>query len=694
MFPKAVDTIDEFEPTVELKRTPDLSKRRTEFRAAVDKNMEWRDEAREDYEFYRGLQWNKETERALMEQGRPVITDNRIKPLINLVSGYQRLNRYEPEFLPRTNKDNDLCSVRKGLTKYIFDQCDYGTEESRMFLDGAIGGRAWLEVSYDIDYASLEGEAKIKRVSPSDIYPDPESRDPDYIDARYLCRCKWTDKDELKAIYPDKAEYIDAMVNEYDKDELRDYIGTEPLWYQRDTHKIRLIEHWRKETVSQQYYLLRDGTILPKEKITTEHIIIGVKRPVTMPMQKVVVCVFVGEVELEEKDSPYEHGEFPFVPYTVCYLGEDDIPAGVVRDAKDLQREHNKRRSQSMNILNTQLNGGVMYEQGAMDDGQLSKLKLFGTVPGVALELQTGGLNKIKFITPQPPPVGELQSMQETAQSIKEVTGINESLYGGEGIPSSASGKAIELRQSAARTQIGGMFDNLRRTKLGVVMRLWGRKGRKGIVQQYYTEEKTFRVISDNGQQDFVTINQQVPGNDEMGNAVWQTLNDITASDFDVVISESPATATQRIANMTYMVDAMSKLGIPGELVFDLVLDMSDIPNKEEIKKRWLERQEQAKQASGQQEQRPPTISIPFRDLPPNGQVQAAAKAGIQLDPQQMAQRQSVLMQILAQIPPDALLQLAQMEPQQFAGNDRTGIPIVAARDHAADSGRTATDTT
>ena len=98
-----------------------LAKYRDEFRAAVDKDRDWRDEAKEDVEFYYGKQWSDSDRLAMNEVGRPIITINRIKPLINLLSGYQRLNRYEPEFLPRTKSDMELCNVRKGVTKYILD---------------------------------------------------------------------------------------------------------------------------------------------------------------------------------------------------------------------------------------------------------------------------------------------------------------------------------------------------------------------------------------------------------------------------------------------------------------------------------------------------------------------------------------------------------------------------------------------
>jgi len=676
-----------FRPAVR-ERSPNLSKRRNEFRAAVDKDQDFRDEAHEDYDFYDGRkQWNEGTKRNLEELGRPVITDNRIKPMINLLSGYQRMNRYEPEFLPRTDDDIGLCTVRKGLTKYIFDQTEYETQESWMFLDGIICGRAWLEVLYKIDYSTLDGDITIRRVSPFDIYLDPESRQPDYSDARYMCRAKWVDKDELKSVYPEEADYIEACSADYDSAEKYELIGTEPLWYQKETRKVRMIEHWRKEIVKKQKYILMNGEMIVKEDITAEHLAIGIKRPITIPEQIVIVTVFIGEVLLEEKESPYEHGEFPFVPYTVYYLGEGDIPAGVVRDIKDLQRELNKRRSQSVNILNTQLNSGVIYEQGAIDDKQKSNIAKIGTIPGAMLEVMPTALtqNKIRFMDPKPPPVGEITALQETAQSMKEVAGINESMLGSD-IPSGTSGRAIELRQKAAITHIGGLYDNQRRVKVQVLRRLWGSKKKKGLVQQYYTDEKSFRIIGDNGIQEFMTINKQVSVQDELGNTIHQTLNDMTTGEFDIIISDAPSMASQRTAQFWALTDAAAKLGIPGDMVFDILLDLCDLPQKEEIKRRWQERQEAQKQAANA----PPPKAEPkinetinFKDLPYNGQVQFAAKLGIDLTSQQpgtvhqgqaqqppqaqQGEQPSVLPQVLQSLPSQILQQLAQMQPQQLA---------------------------
>mgnify|MGYP001015525318 FL=1 len=193
----------------ESKQPIDSSERfRSSFKQAVEHHKKWREKAKEDYEFYVGDQWNSADLGSLKEQQRPAITINKIKPLISLLSGWQRLNRYEPDFLPRTADDLELCKVRKGVTKFVFDRNDYEYKESRVFFDGIICGKGWLSAEYEWNYESLDGDIVIRRISPFDMYVDPEAKEPDLSDAEYVCRAKWVTKEKIKDVYPDRKSVV------------------------------------------------------------------------------------------------------------------------------------------------------------------------------------------------------------------------------------------------------------------------------------------------------------------------------------------------------------------------------------------------------------------------------------------------------------------------------------------------------
>lgn len=616
-----------------------LTKFRDWFRSAVDKSNDWRKEAREDYSFVTGQgQWSKADKEALAEQGRPAITINKIKPQINVLSGYQRLNRYDIDFLPRTPDDQKLCDVRKGVTKFIMDECDYEYNESQVFIDGAISGIGWFEVRYDWDYDTMDGEVKIIRESPFNIYVDPEARKIDFSDAKFIIRAKWVDKEELKLIYKEHAEEIQAQTDLYDREE-QEYASLEPLWYQKDTKKLRLVECWYKERKRETFYLLADGSKIPKKEFKIEMLANGsIIKPITIPVDKVRVCVFFGEIELEHVNSPYDHGEIPFVPFVTYYYGENDTPAGVVRDLKDPQREINKRRSQSMHVLNTQSNSGWMKEEGAMTPEQENNVRNIGAMPGAIITVAPGALTggRVQRIQPSNPPNNLLQAVAEAEQDIPSISGINEALMGTD-MAASSSGRAIELKQKQAVTQIAPLFDNLRKAKKKITYLLWGKRGRKGLIPQYYTDAKCYRIVGTNGQQQFINVNQPAVVNDPIKGVIQTTLNDLSQGEFDIVIADTPATATQRISQFWSLVDAVSKLGIPGDMVFDILLDLSDVPSKDEIKQRWTQRQEQQQQQVAQAQQAMPKINetVNYKDLPLPIQLQLAAKAN--LLPQQVA---------------------------------------------------------
>ncbi len=666
-----------------------LSRCRKWFRVAVDSGQRWREEAKEDYEFTAGRQWSDEEKKAFKEDGRPAITINKIKPLLNILSGYQRLNRYDIDFLARTSDDVELCQVRRGITKYVMDRCDYDAVESRVFLDCSIGGLGWFNVRYKYDNEIQDGEAVIERVDPFGIYVDPEAHELDFSDAKFLIRAKWVSKEELKTVYPEKAEAIENNYSVYDpiEKENHEQIDIDPLYYSSELKKVRVVECWYKVREKKTIFYTIDGQQLSQEQVTPEMIQLGmIVDSQDFPKDSVKLCVFFDRTLLEEIESPYQHGEFPYVPMIYHYYGAGDIPAGFVRDLKDPQREVNKRRIQELHLLNTTANGGGWIEEGAMTPDQESEFKRMNNIPGHFNKVAPGALaqGRIRERDPKNPPTAIIQAENQASEDLKTISGINESLLGVE-VPSQASGRAIELRQKQAVTHLAVIFDALRCAKKKIAYLLWGRRGHAGLIPQFYTAEKTYRIEGQNGQQ-FIPVNQQVIQQDPVAGTIVKTLNDLSQGEFDIVISDVESSTTQRQAQLWSLVDAVTKLQIPADLIFDTLIDLSDLPNKNDIKLRWQQRQEEQKQQAQQQLQAQIQIeeiknrdfrqTIAFKDAPLPIQMAMAAKAGYvqqevadyfiqamlsQLAPQLAAQMQGQ-MQMQAMSPDQ--MQLAQLQAQ------------------------------
>lgn len=602
---------------------------RTLFQDAVSAEQKWREQAKEDIEFYAGQQWNSKDVEKLKEQDRPAITLNKIRSTVNLLSGYQRLNRYDPSFLPRTAADLEKCKVAEGVTRYLFDMERFDSIESRVALNAYLTGRGWYYVSYEWDWETMEGDINIECLSPFDVYLDPECTKSDLSDAEYVHFARWVPKEKIKRLFPEAAEIVDGLLSRYDQDEQEaEFVGASPIWHATQTHKARLVTTWYRTYETQINWRLPDGTYI-EDKEADDWIRIIAERH-EAKKGRIRVATYLGDLLLEDMYSPYEHGRFPFVMCPAYWLGEGDTPAGVVRDLKDPQRELNKRRSQFLHILNTMANRGWLVEKGSMAPDDKRALEEGGSTPGKVIEYN--GANKPEPFATDQIPSAFFQIDAQSLNDMREISGVNEAMMGLS--PASQSGRAKELDQRQAVVQITQLFDELKAAKRRVLELLWGGRKRKGLVQQFYTEPRVFRIITDTGQQDFIQVNTPVTAgvNPYTGQAIQEVMNDLATFDFDIVISDTPATPSQRLSAF-YALLEMTKYGVP--IPPDVMIEASDIPQKEQIKERIMAAQQQPQQQSPQPSPPNAPPGQPGAPAPPQGQgpsqqqiLQAIAQMG------------------------------------------------------------------
>ena len=82
---------------------------------------DWRNEAREDFDFYSGNQWSEDDKQKLKNELRPVITFNRTQLIIDSVSGSEVNNRNEVRYYPRENGDARVAELYTGAGAYFRD---------------------------------------------------------------------------------------------------------------------------------------------------------------------------------------------------------------------------------------------------------------------------------------------------------------------------------------------------------------------------------------------------------------------------------------------------------------------------------------------------------------------------------------------------------------------------------------------
>jgi hypothetical protein len=97
--------------------------------------VNWRKEAREDFDFHAGEQLNEDDKAILQDAKRPIVIFNRVGTTVDSVSGQEVGNRQEVQFLPRRQgvvKKNELLT---SAAKWFRQQCDAEDEESDAFRD-------------------------------------------------------------------------------------------------------------------------------------------------------------------------------------------------------------------------------------------------------------------------------------------------------------------------------------------------------------------------------------------------------------------------------------------------------------------------------------------------------------------------------------------------------------------------------
>lgn len=630
-----------------IEQTFDIYEAKANVKSALSATSNWRRNAAEDYAFMQGKQWEDADLKKMREAGRPVITINRIRATVNLLCGYASQNETEPDFLPRSEEDDRISRVAKGITKYCLDRAHYQRNKGKCFRDKIICGLANYWVSYEFDYQKLDGAIKIDRVSPFDVFIDPESTEENLSDAQFVGRYSWESTRKLKQVYPDKANEIDMLSHKYDDTELEagaiETINGEALWYNEKYKKVRVVQYWYKEYGKKNVYMTKEGLIDENNPLFVVLLATG-KKPTSIPDTKIRYATFSDSVLLEEGESPYKHGKFPLVREYCYYTGElidDELePAGVVRDLKDAQREKNKNRSQRMHVVNQQ-SLGVRFWQGQIDEHDKKIIEKKSTTPGANIFLKPG----VTFQdgTPSMDSAINLTLEQQADNDFYSISGITpESLSGSIG---SMSGKAIDLRQSVTTVQTADIFAQTKEAELQIVKLLWGEKNAPGLIPQFYNQEKAMRILGDDGKKEFVQIapglNQPMqeqiltdalgqPQTDAEGNPIKQVLYDLSCFDFDIVISTSQASATARKANLYQLLEA-KKSGV--DIPMDIILDFMDFPEKEAVKKRI----QQAAEKPAMPELR---VSGSLDDMPAEALSMYLQTLGVEISPQQiMAER-------------------------------------------------------
>jgi hypothetical protein len=358
--------------------------------------------------------------------------------------------------------------------------------------------------------------------------------------------------------------------------------------------------------------------------------------------------------QMDDQENPYgpDFLEYPCVRYVPIF--RPTYERGMLDDIISLNFEENLRRTQVARLLNVTASGGWYIDDGT-DKKAVEELKQYGSNSGFVADKSKfgGGIEKIK---PTPADKDRFLLAQQSSTDVKEITGINAATQGYKEGTKGEPGVVLNLRKEQGEAANSSLFKNFRTT-----LEYLGNKLLKMLdVMDIYTPEEIRAIVEESHMIDeqmlqkahgFLTSKMdggdlatpQIP--QPPAPEVWETIRPEDKNDFydqvktgidgaiiyaqkypqlrqkfDEAINEvaiqmllaglydgevtqygikvilSPKTDTARMKNFEMMMALQDKYGI---IPVDIMMEYSDLPNKDAI----ITRMKQNQQAIAQQPQ-------------------------------------------------------------------------------------------
>lgn len=391
---------------------------------------------------------------------------NRIRRVIEMISGHQRRNRKSIIAVPKENGD---ATTADQLTKVLMWSCNQeGILEtiSEAFYGALTVGMNLLQVWVDYRSDPVCGNIRVDNTSYNGFLIDPYFRKHDLSDCNAIWKRSYLTRREIVSLLPEHTEEIlGLMGNEtgtrdgkfqyapesygfnynklltYDEYYYRDY-RTQKMLVDTQTGET---SEWSVEDEDALRFFLQTYptiTVIDQE----------------IPTVKLAIVV-QGKV-MYHGPNPMGIDKYPFVPVLGYYTPQSPyFPwriQGVVRGLRDAQYLYNRRRIVELDILESQINSGWKYKEDALVNPK--DVFLEGQGRGLALKKEAQMTDVERILPPDIPP-SMIQLSELLANEIQEISGVSEELLGS--ATDDKAGILSMLRQGAGLTTLQSLFDNL-----------------------------------------------------------------------------------------------------------------------------------------------------------------------------------------------------------------------------------------
>lgn len=561
----------------------------------IDGQPDWRTDANRCCAYYDGDQIPPQVAAVLEERGQPVECQNLIAPAIDSVLGTEAKTRSDLR-VEANYENDDMEKLAEALNAEFYTVCQE-MRIDRVRSDAYAGqikaGLSWVEVRRNPDVTGPRYIAE--QINRNEVDWDWLSKKPDLRDARWVRRRRWIDLDDAVMLFPQRAETLKNAVGTWDTfDDIEridgDDVDLRSGWEERQTWSRNEAEYLSTSRDRIMLYViyyrvyeripmlaLPTGKMVEYDKNNITHAVAVASGRVKVEMRLVSFIReswWAGPYHLGDRPCDAPQGMFPLVPFWGFRKDQSGIPYGLVSRMISAQNSYNFRHLKVTWLLQA---SQVIMDSDATNMTVEQVRKEANRPDGVFIlnadrKNKTKAADALQINRDSSVSAQQMQIMEYDRQNIQDCAGIYSS-YMGQDSSGVVSGIAVSNLVEQSSTTLAEINDNytMACNALGE------------LVLNYLLEDlkqmTNYTIVvnrKDKRRRKVVTIN--TPGDD------GKITNDISRLDARIVLAPIDSTPAYRAQLADRLIGIIQKLPPQAQsAVIDLVLELVEIPNKDEF---------------------------------------------------------------------------------------------------------------
>lgn len=560
----------------------------------VDGQPDWRSGANKAAAYYDGDQLPPAVVQILEARGQPVECQNLIAPAIDAVLGTEAKTRSDLR-VEANYEDDETEVLAEALNAEFFTVCQQmrlDRTRSDAYAEQVKTGLGWVEVRRNPDVTGSRYIAEA--VNRNEVFWDWHSKRPDLRDCRWLMRKRWVDLDEAALLFPQRADVLRNAVGAWDSfadieriegedSALMDGWGEWQNWSRQEseylsTERDRIMLYVVYYRVYERIPMMElpGGRLVEFDKNNIAHAVAVGSGRVSVEMRLVSFIReswWAGPHHLGDRPCEAPQGMFPLVPFWGYRKDKNGIPYGLVSRMISAQNSYNFRHLKVTWLLQAKQ---IIMDEDAVNMSR-EQVREEANRPDGLFTLNPDRRNKTKIAeslqinSDSGVSAQQMQVMEYDRQNIQDCAGVYSSYMGQNS--GAVSGVAVSNLVEQSSTTLAEINDNysMACNALGELILnylledLKKRVNHKIVINQKDKRRRKVMMINIMGDDGAIT-------------------NDISRLDARIVLAPVDSTPAYRAQLADRMIMIMAKMPPQAQVaVLDMVLNLVDIPNKDEF---------------------------------------------------------------------------------------------------------------